>query len=100
MRRCGTWQGNDHYLRPAPCLATFGAATRLAAKRQQTLGLQRFIADWIWAWRWRRRLRRLLAQEAQGQARLGSARQEVKRGAELPLRVIVARNVARRGPCA
>jgi hypothetical protein len=64
------------------------------------LGLQRFIADWIWAWRWRRRLRRLLAQEALGQARLGSARQEVKRGAELPLRVIVARNVARRGPCA
>jgi len=26
-----------HYLRPAPCLATFGAATRLATKHQQTL---------------------------------------------------------------
>src|SRR5690606_32777675 len=38
MRRCGTWQGNDHCLRPAPCLAIFGAATRLAPKRQQTLG--------------------------------------------------------------
>src|SRR5690606_6485460 len=38
MRRCGTWQGNDHYLRPAPCLAPFGAATRLATKREQTPG--------------------------------------------------------------
>ena len=37
MRRCGTWQGNHHCLRPAPCLATFGAATRIATKREQTL---------------------------------------------------------------
>ena len=38
MRRCGIWQGNDHYLHPAPRVAQFGAATRLASKRQQTLG--------------------------------------------------------------
>ncbi|HAQ72500.1 MAG TPA: hypothetical protein DCR66_00755, partial [Pseudomonas sp.] len=37
MRRCGTWQGSDHCLRPAPCLAIFGAATRIATKREQTL---------------------------------------------------------------
>src|SRR5690606_31123074 len=37
MRRCGTWQGSDHCLRPAPCLATFVAATRSATKREQTL---------------------------------------------------------------
>src|SRR5690606_34901898 len=42
MRRCGTWQGSDHCLRPAPCgtppgLATFAAATRSATKREQTL---------------------------------------------------------------
>lgn len=37
MRRYGTWQGNDHYLRPVPSLAPFGAATRLAPKRRQTL---------------------------------------------------------------
>ena len=37
MRCCGTWQGSDHCLHPAPCLATFSAATRLATKRVQTL---------------------------------------------------------------
>ena len=37
MRRCGTCQGNDHCLRPAPSLAPFGAATRLVPKREQTL---------------------------------------------------------------
>src|SRR5690606_4941512 len=46
MRRCGTWQGNDHCLRPAPCLATFGAATRLATKRQQTLGDHHVPSDY------------------------------------------------------
>ena len=37
MRRCRTWQGNDHCLRPAPSLARFYAATRFAPKREQTL---------------------------------------------------------------
>src|SRR5690606_41246733 len=36
--RCRTWQGNNHCLRPTPNLAPFLAATRLATKRQQTLG--------------------------------------------------------------
>ncbi|SDH01880.1 ABC transporter [Pseudomonas flavescens] len=39
MRCWRTWQGNNHYLRPPPSLARFLAATRLALKRQQTLGL-------------------------------------------------------------
>ena len=39
MRRCGIWQGNDHYLHPAPRVAQFGAATRLVSKRQQTLAI-------------------------------------------------------------
>jgi len=39
MRRCWIWQGNDHYLHPAPRVAQFGAATRLTSKRQQTLAL-------------------------------------------------------------
>ncbi|MDD1509999.1 hypothetical protein [Pseudomonas sp. CNPSo 3701] len=38
MRRWRTWQGNNHSLRPPPSLARFLAATRLALKRQQTLG--------------------------------------------------------------
>ncbi|TBU75409.1 hypothetical protein DNK10_12240 [Pseudomonas daroniae] len=38
MRCWRTWQGNNHYRRPPPSLARFLAATRLALKRQQTLG--------------------------------------------------------------
>ncbi|MBA1272177.1 hypothetical protein [Stutzerimonas azotifigens] len=64
------------------------------------LGLQRRVADWLWAWRWRRRLRRLIALEARGQARLGSVREEVMQGARRPLQEIVACHVSRRGPFA
>lgn len=55
------------------------------------LGLQNAIVDWIGAWFWRRRMRRLLAQDAQGQIRLGSARGVVQQGAGEPLRLIAKR---------
>jgi len=34
-----------HYLRPPPSLARFFAATRLATKRQQTLGFQAHLGE-------------------------------------------------------
>ncbi|CAD5107753.1 hypothetical protein PSEWESI4_02030 [Pseudomonas carbonaria] len=46
MRRCGTWQGGYHSLRPAPNLAPFGAATRFATKRQQTLARNLGVDGW------------------------------------------------------
>jgi len=55
------------------------------------LDLQSAIADWVGAWLWRRRMRRLLAQDVQGQIRLGSARGVVERGADEPLRLIAQR---------
>src|SRR5690606_12052694 len=49
--RCRTWQGNDHCLRPTPNLAPLLAATRLATKRQETLGCRRFAHGRAGAWR-------------------------------------------------
>ncbi|TBU76956.1 hypothetical protein DNK10_05310 [Pseudomonas daroniae] len=50
-----------------------------------------WLGDWYFAWNWRRKMRRLLALENLGQVRLGSARERVSAGAQMPLRVIVAR---------
>lgn len=55
------------------------------------LDLQSVIVDWVGAWLWRRRMRRLLAQDLQGQIRLGSARGVVEQGAAEPLRLIAQR---------
>lgn len=55
------------------------------------LDLHNAIADWIGAWCWRRCMRRLLAQDAEGRIRLGSARGVVEQGASEPLRLIAQR---------
>lgn len=55
------------------------------------LDLQNALVDWLGAWWWRRRMRRLLAQDAQGLIRLGSARSVVEQGAVESLPVIAAR---------
>lgn len=65
------------------------------------LGLQNAVVDWLGAWCWRRRMRRLLAQDAEGRIRLGSARGVVEQGAGEPLRAIAQRRAywLRGKPC-
>lgn len=63
------------------------------------LSLQNLIADTWAAWRWRQRLRRLLQQEARGEARLGDAQAAVQQGAQERLSVIAARFAERRRQC-
>jgi len=61
------------------------------------VGLQNLIIDTWAAWRWRQRMRRLVRDEEHGLARLGGARDAVRRGARERLPVIVARFAERRG---
>ncbi|HEY1026765.1 MAG TPA: hypothetical protein VGE28_03955 [Pseudomonas sp.] len=64
------------------------------------VGLHDAIADWVGAWFWRRRMRRLLAQDALGEIRLGGARAVVEQGAGEPLRLIAQRRACwLRGEC-
>ncbi|SHL64663.1 hypothetical protein SAMN05216288_2091 [Pseudomonas punonensis] len=53
--------------------------------------LPQWLGDWYFAWCWRRKMRRLLRLESAGQVRLGSARERVSNGAQMPLVMIAAR---------
>lgn len=66
-------------------------ATQGQAPSMTPPGLPQWLGDWYFAWNWRRKMRRLLALENLGQVRLGSARERVSAGAQMPLRVVVAR---------
>ncbi|TBV01348.1 hypothetical protein [Phytopseudomonas dryadis] len=66
--------------------------TRPALPAMPPLGLLQWLGDWYFAWRWRRQMRRLLMLESRGLVRLGSARERVRTGAGMTLRMIAARH--------
>lgn len=71
--------------------ATAERATQARSRVNTANELTQWLGDWYSAWCWRRKMRRLLRLESAGQVRLGSARERVSKGAQMPLAMIVVR---------
>lgn len=71
--------------------ATAERATQARSRFNTANELTQWLGDWCFAWCWRRKMRRLLRLESAGQVRLGSARERVSKGAQMPLAMIVTR---------